>query len=234
MRTDLLYDHDDDDEIKVKAIQAGDELRSRRWAGRPDTLRLTTRPKPPIGPDGSRVRSFKRISRAAPLPTFVFNLEDSPSAIAERLVTEALLPLFRKLHPERQGWNVSLVNVAVTNISETTADTKTSRGRDIERMFRRQYDVLDGFRVKEEDALDDIKPGVDNISDDQITERFVDVRPSHVDQVGGSKDASTVWEIASEDEPAEEEATYYCTICASHVPDFARPAHDRYHSLGGG
>lgn len=230
MRTDLLDEYHDDDESKL--MRDGEEPRSKRWAGRPDTLRLTTRPKPPTGPDGSRIRSFKRISRAVPLPTFVFNLEDSPSAIAERLVTEALVPLFRKLHPERQGWNVSLINVAVTNISETTADAKTSSGRDIGRMFRRQNDVLDGFKIKDEDVIDEVRPEVDDIGDDHLTKR-PEIGSSHVDPSDGSQDASTAWEITSEDEPAEVEDTYHCTICANHVPDFARPAHDRYHSLEG-
>jgi DNA polymerase iota len=43
-------------------------------------------------------------------------LDENIDALAERLVRESLFSMFRKLHPEKTGWNLSLLNVAVTNM----------------------------------------------------------------------------------------------------------------------
>ncbi|KAF2089843.1 DNA/RNA polymerase, partial [Saccharata proteae CBS 121410] len=133
MRLDLL-DRDDDDVDSTPTTKTGNNERQPNAApppntpaptflARPRTLRLTTRPRPPPLPTGVRPRSFARISRSAPLPAFVFSLTDSIDILAKRLVTEALLPLFRKLHPERD-WDLSLVNVCMTNM-----DVVSGRGR---------------------------------------------------------------------------------------------------------
>ena len=101
-----------------------------RWIARPTTLRLTTRPRAPIQANGQRVRTFQRISRSMPLPSFVLSLTDAIDVLADRLVNESLLPLFRKLHPQRGGWDLSLVNVAVTGMSD-----RGDEGRDIGSMM---------------------------------------------------------------------------------------------------
>ncbi|KAJ8105280.1 hypothetical protein OPT61_g10275 [Boeremia exigua] len=117
-----------------------------RWLARPKTLRLSTRPRPPQNPDGSHNRSFARISKSAPMPNFVFKLDADVEALAEKMVREALVPLFRQLHPEKQGWNLSLVNLAATNMVEGASE-KGGAGRDIGKMFKRQKDVLSPFKV---------------------------------------------------------------------------------------
>jgi hypothetical protein len=85
------------------------------------------------------------------MPTFVFNLNATiaTNAIVDKLLTEALLPLFRKLHPEKRGWNLSLVNVAATNMADAASE-RGGIGRDIGRMFKRQDEVLKQWRVEEE------------------------------------------------------------------------------------
>ncbi|KAI9664378.1 MAG: hypothetical protein M1831_002311 [Alyxoria varia] len=102
----------------------------RRWLARPTTLRLTTRPRSSIQADGQRVRTFQRISRSMPIPSFMLSLTDTTEILADRLVKESLLPLFRKLHPQRGGWDLSLVNVAVTGMSD-----HSDGGRDIGSMM---------------------------------------------------------------------------------------------------
>jgi DNA polymerase iota len=148
--------------------------RTPRWLAYPKTLRLSTRTKPKPGTTNTNETSaFSRSSRSAPLPSFVFNisaaaasaprppstshsLSPSSEALAERLVTESLLPLFRRLHPERGGgWNLALINICVTNMivvaidADAAVDGKrtTAAGRDIGSMFRTQEDKLRQWTV---------------------------------------------------------------------------------------
>lgn len=125
MRTDLLDKTD-------PATPQG------RWLAHPRTLRLSTRPRLPPDNDTGRTYSTNRISRSIPLPPFVFTLDENIDALAERLVQEAVLPAFRKLHPDKAGWALSLMNIAVTNLVESAGDQKQSSGRDIGKMFRQQ------------------------------------------------------------------------------------------------
>ncbi|KAI1111402.1 hypothetical protein F5Y14DRAFT_454050 [Nemania sp. NC0429] len=127
---------------------------------------------------GVQVPSFNRSSRSAPLPSFVFQLPPQPAStttatststsvsspspstpslltcedLASRLVTDSLLPLFRRLHPERGGWGLALLNVCVTNmvpVAAAGADSGAGAGaaRDIGRMFRTQEDKLREWTV---------------------------------------------------------------------------------------
>jgi DNA polymerase iota len=183
----------------------------RKWLAHPRTLRLSTRPRPPLNPDGKRSRSVNRISRSAPMPNFVFNLNETDGSLAERLVQEALIPAFRKLHPEKSGWNLSLVNVAVTNMAETPAETKDSEGRDIGRMLKRQNEVLKDWRVVDREPLSEDDPIIPNASRNESD---------------GSPYQGT-WE--SDD--SADDSTHICEICGNMMPLFAAAAHDRYHSM---
>ncbi|KAL1617729.1 hypothetical protein SLS56_010865 [Neofusicoccum ribis] len=189
MHLDLLEDEEGDDEAEHKGglgteictsssppsqaeaiVGASARVRSpapqpakRRWIAHPRTLRLSTRPRPPIDPaTNTRPRTFARTSRSAPLPSFMLSLTSTVDSLAERLVNEALLPLFRRLHPEKSGWNLSLVNVAVTNMADSAGDAKTSSGRDIGAMFKKQNEVLSQWRVTDENVLPD--PGADPVT----------------------------------------------------------------------
>ncbi|CAJ2511010.1 Uu.00g066350.m01.CDS01 [Anthostomella pinea] len=150
--------------------------KQQRWLAYPKTLRLSTRTrsKPDSTPIPTSATSstaththtttrdnaaFSRTSRSQPLPTFIFSLHDDIAALAERLVSEALLPLFRRLHTNQQnGWNLALINICVTNMVVVATDAEDGRGgggssggkgggRDISRMFKTQEDKLREFTV---------------------------------------------------------------------------------------
>lgn len=154
MRIDLLST--EDDFVEEKSTSEGDASEAvdrvvigKRWLAHPRTLRLTTRPRLPLRADGTRERTMKRISHSCPLPNFVFDLRESTEAVAEKLVRQTVLHMFRRLHPEKSGWDLSLVNLAVTNMAEAAGESKTANGRDISNMFKRQDEVLKDFRVTE-------------------------------------------------------------------------------------
>lgn len=203
MHLDLVEEADED---------ASDVAVMRRWLAHPRTLRLTTRPRPPLAPDGTRVRSFNRISHSSPMPNFAFSLTESPSVLADKLVDTTLAPMFRKLHPERNGWNLSLINVAATNMAETAADSKDSEGRDIGRMFRRQEDVLKDFKVvesKESETQPDL------------------AEPTSMQASDGLSDDGS-W---LDEDQAEVGQVHDCSICGLKMPSFAADAHNRYHDI---
>jgi len=210
MHLDLM---EDDEDI------ASDGAIARRWLAHPRTLRLTTRPRPPLNSDGTRLRSFNRISHSAPMPNLVFSLTEAPSALADRLVDTTLTPMFRKLHPERNGWNLSLINVAATNMAETAADSKDSEGRDISRMFRRQEDVLKDFKVVEADHAG-LLIGIEDS----------EAQPGPAEPLfaQGSDDLSDGGGWLDEDQ-AEVGSVQDCRICGQRMPSFAVAAHIRFH-----
>ena len=209
MHLDLMEDEDDS--------QASDQGSfKRRWLAHPRTLRLTTRPRPALNPDGTRSRSFNRISRSIPMPNFAFSLTENIHAVAERLVQEALIPTFKRLHPERSGWNLSLVNVAVTNMAETATESKDSEGRDISRMFRKQDDALKEWRV----AATEFAPGLLQEETSLVDDAM---------DVGAGSDATppVTWESSEE----SEDVMHVCARCGVSVPNFALVAHERFHDM---
>ncbi|KIV98154.1 hypothetical protein PV10_01834 [Exophiala mesophila] len=224
MHMDLLEEDDDDGDEGV--TEAPEARRQLRWMAHPRTLRLTTRPRPPPGPDGIRPRTFQRISRSGPMPQYVFNLTESPKILGEKLVEDTLVPMFRKLHHETAGWNLSLINVAATNMAETAAESKDSEGRDIAKMFRYQDAVLKDFKVLEEEEEKDkedmhtgpvvVASKKDNLANPKPVRRD---SPFSVEEDG--------WE--SEDSATQ--MVERCGFCHSNVPVFALEAHQRYHEL---
>lgn len=190
---------------------------SQRWLAHPRTLRLTTRPRPPVNSDGTRLRTFNRISHSGPMPNFIFSMSESSSILADKLVDTTLTPMFRKLHPERNGWNLSLINIAATNMAETAADRKASEGRDIGRMFRRQDDVLKDFKIIE-----------DTIPEPMLAEE----QESEVPEEFSISEHETVEDdLSSEEwESADDVPLHQCTICGLSMPIFASDAHDRFHN----
>lgn len=221
MHTDLLEIDGDPDSGGVK-----------RWIGYPKTLRLSTRPRLPLNTDGTRTRSFNRISRSMPLPTFVFNLKDDVAAIVDRLVQEAIVPMFRRLHPQT-GWNLSLVNICVTNLVEAASEDSGSSGRDISKMFKRQETVLKEWKVEDRDVPPDsvpekepqgqAEPSAGNDAIDEIMEGSEDML--HPTQ--NTIDDYAQWE----DDDEESDSLERCGECGASLPGFAMPAHERFHSL---
>ena len=218
MRIDLLADDDEFDlgeQVDAKERETSPSAKpkpapTKKWLAHPKTLRLTTRPRMPLQPDGTRIRSFKRISHSAPLPNFVFSLSDSVDHLAAKLVRENIVQMFRKLHPEKSGWNLSLVNLAVTNMAETAGNSKTANGRDIGGMFRRQDEVLKDFRVIDTDEHEES-------SNSDAGRR--DVQEADVEDDEGGWD----------DEEETEGMEVFCGECGARLPPFAMSAHKRFH-----
>lgn len=201
---------------------------SRRWIGHPRTIRLTTRPRPPLNPDGSRSRAFNRISRSCDMPSMVFNFDHSVENLAERLVQETLVPLFRKLHPARSGWNLSLVNICAAAISPVADDVKDSAGRDISTMFRKQADTV---TQRYSAPANDFPP-----------ENLLRESPSPGDEElfkgeendNDQESESQYYQDSSQDRNFDDgitEGGYRCRICGTLVPQFAMDAHERFHAL---
>ena len=239
MHIDLLEADDDPDAGTAK-----------RWIAHPKTIRLSTRPRLPLNADGTRTRSFNRISRSGPLPSFIFNLREGIDVLAEKIVQETLVPMFRRLHPQSSGWNLSLVNIGVTNMVETAGEDGSGGGRDIGRMFKRQEDVLKEWKVEDRD----VPP--DPISSSAARRKSLEA-PSHDDvpaepsagneapdvALAGSEDIflatqNTVDEDGSmqwdEDEEDQENVGFEkCHACGAVMPAFAMAAHVRFHTLEG-
>jgi DNA polymerase iota len=248
MHADLTEDEDHgekdptkDDPTSRRATLDGPARR--RWAAHPRTLRLSTRPRLPPKPDGSRDYSSTRVSRSCPMPQFALSLSDSIETIAERLVREALIPTFRKLHPDKTGWKLSLINVAATNIVDVAGDKRTSAGRDIGKMFRTQESVLREWRVddpvlpaangeprdlgeenRDTSVTELMDTNVTEFMDTDVTE-FVADPETNWSHAGAHEDVS--WESDEDgDMPCEQ-----CIACSALIPHFALKAHETYHTL---
>lgn len=173
---------------------------TRRWVARPKTLRLSINAPPVVGEDQGY---FSRISRSAPLPSFVFRLEEDIGQLADRLVAEAVLPLLKKFQSGREHkWEVALLNVCVANMVLAGSDDGAGQGRDISVMFKKQDEVLRPFRVESQPVEQVGEKQSDELEDEWFPE----------------------WEDFSDGEP--------CSECGYRVPYFALAAHLRYHELG--
>ena len=239
MHADLLEDEEEEDVAAIKNVAhvTASAKISKRWLAHPKTLRLSTRPRLTQNPDGSRSRSFARISRSASLPNFVFSLKESVGVLADRLVHEALVPLFKKLHPEKSGWNLSLVNIAVTGMVEGASE-KGGAGRDISKMFKNQDNVLKEWRVIEE--ID----SVDTTMHEVVPETYRAVQAPKMPELsrGGSEDFPTPsqesatqdegWEVEVEDDEMLDDDTFKCELCGAAMPIYAMAAHGRWHIHG--
>ncbi|PYH87905.1 DNA/RNA polymerase [Aspergillus ellipticus CBS 707.79] len=217
MRTDLT--DKEDTNTAGGSAKAPESQPRRRWLAHPRTLRLSTRPR--TANDSTQSYHGSRISRSAPVPSYVFHLDESVDALAERLVQDALLGMFRRLHPEKSGWNLRLMNVAVTNMVDAAGDRKQSSGRDIGKMFQSQGSRCTG----EVSELGETPLVESHLGDSQPVVTGHDViRES---QHGGpGEDAG--WEESDEEEGMASDA---CAVCGILIPHFAREAHEVYHAV---
>ncbi|KAK6002143.1 hypothetical protein QM012_001781 [Aureobasidium pullulans] len=206
---------DDDEMVHIPAQSTNAKVRSPRWLAHPKTIRLSTRPRLPLNPDGTRARSFKRISHSAPLPNYVLSLANPIDVIGEKLVHDTLIGMFRKLHPEKAGWNLSLVNLAVTNMAEAGGESRTANGQDIGSMFKRQETVHKEFTA---------------YADEQILPQAESARKSSLEESSFPLNSNFDVDDNSwiEEENEEDER---CGICGMSVPLFAMPAHLRFHEV---
>lgn len=206
MRTDLID--------RTESDPAGP-----RWLAHPRTLRLSTRPRNAPETEGVRTYNANRISRSAPLPTFVFNMDENIDALAERIVREHVLIMFRKLHPEKSGWDLNLMNIAVTNLVESAGDQKQSSGRDIGKMLRQQETVLKDWTVH------------DPVADRALIMQQPNVPDVPVWTLAVPPDAADGrWEDGEEEDDDGSLGTVECAICGAAMPHFAQLAHQMYHA----
>jgi DNA polymerase iota len=230
MRTDLTEDDEEDSE---PTLPARDDTKGfngrRRWLALPKTLRMSTRPRPPVDPEGTRGRALHRISRSIPAPTLLNNISENVEELANRLVSEYLISLFRRLHPEKSGWDLSLINIAVTNMVETAGNSKVGTGRDISKMFKNQDNHLKEWKIEDVD-----------IPPDEDMEDILSPNPSaHVPMAHGSEDYVPLSQASQasyfqgewddEHEDINEASDSACPFCAARMPSFAMPAHLRFH-----
>jgi DNA polymerase iota len=225
MHADLTSIAEEDENIAYQATETA--AKGRRWLAIPKTIRLSTCPRGPQNPDGSRSRSSARISRSAPMPKFMFSLKDSVASLADRLVVDVLIHLFRKLHPDKR-WNLSLVNVAATNIVDAASE-KGGPGKDIATMFRRQDDVLKQWRVEEEHNVDNAVESDCTVS--TPNDRKLEGRNGSEELPTRSQEEppSGLEEWQSGDEDMTEDDLFRCE-CGAMMPAFAMAAHDRWHA----
>jgi DNA polymerase iota len=137
------------------------------------------------------------------MPGFVFQLNEATSVLADKLVEEALVPMFRKLHHEKAGWNLSLINVAATN------------------MFRRQDEVLRDFKVT-------VQP--ENVDEAPTSYTTVTGEPSP-ESLGELSAAEGESGMGWESDDSDSQLLERCDLCHSAMPAFALSAHRRYHEL---
>ncbi|KAG9945829.1 DNA/RNA polymerase, partial [Aureobasidium melanogenum] len=194
-----------------------------KWLAHPKTIRLSTRPRMPLNPDGTRTRSFKRISHSAQLPNYVLSLTETIDALAERLVHETLIGMFRKLHPEKAGWNLSLVNLAVTNMAEAGGESKTANGRDIGSMFKRQETIHKEFTAYADEQM------VLQAEEQMMPQAEPARKPSPEESSFLLSSNQEADDNSWVEEENEEDGR--CGLCGMSVPLFAMPAHLRFHEV---
>lgn len=228
MRTDLMAQYDADD---IPVPESGDDLDvradSRHWVAHPRTMRLTTRARQPRNPDGSRTRIFNRMSKSCAMPSFVFNLSTPVEILATRLVTETLTPLFRRLHPEKSGWDLSLLNLCATNMAQAATMSRDGSGRDISRMFRMQEHVLKDWKIQDIDASSSNAPteGGENGTENPLLRVQQGVLPNQSPITQSPAYESNVqWD--SNNDFTDEGLS--CPLCGSVIPPFANLAHQQF------
>ena len=222
-----------------ESVKSTKTAAARRWIAQPRSIRLSTRPRLPLHPDGTRSRTFTRISKSGPMPSFAFNLASDVGILATRLVDEALLPLFRKLHPEKSGWNLSLVNICVAKVVMSASEVRVGAGRDIGKMFRKQDDTLKHWKVDDIDVPpDSYMSDVQSLHDAGLKEfRTLTANASLEVKHGGSEDTlyqtqsslngESDWGVGAD----ERDSGNSCTVCGATMPAFAMIAHERFHDL---
>jgi DNA polymerase iota len=230
----------------VEDVDSTAEGGKRRWLAQPRTIRLTTRPY--THPSENKPYNWARSSRSCPLPSFVFSSTTTNSCnreeIAERLVSETLLPLFYKLHPRSQrgghdgGWNIGLLNVCVTNMSGAEGGVAGGR-RDIGEMFKRYGEELREFTVYDDDEQqhgirggddddddDDGRRGGEGVTGSSAAEQQTDQKSGDEDEDDGDG-SNPGWEH----DDSQDDDLARCQLCDRLIPRFALLAHERYHNM---
>lgn len=255
MRLDLMSSIDDADDVEPADEEGLARLRtatSFEWIAHPKTLRLTTRPRLPLNPDGTRERNFARISKSCNMPSIIYGKSQTVEFLAEKITQETLIPLFRKLHPEQCGWNLSLINICATNMALVATDHKDGPGRDIGRMFKTQKSRLKDWQVEDVDIAPSdgdselewtlesenntstmtgrrLEEFIEGSQADCIN-GFVLGRITKKEKGGCLDDDDDDWWDSDENESEMGEGEV-CRVCGALMPAFAKKAHERFHNL---
>lgn len=209
------------------------------WVARPRTLRLTTRPRPPLSPAGSRSRSSKRISKSCEMPSIAFSKLISIEEIAERIVHDALIPLFHKLHPEISGWDLSLINLCAANFLHHVSDNRDGAERDISHMFRKQVEILKGWNSDDDGITHNVnvqnRGDMDLDSSSSMTDANISGEVFHDEREGPltSIQGKHLDESGFNRQKKVADVDDVCEICGAHMPVFAILAHERFHNMSG-
>ncbi|EGC43221.1 DNA polymerase iota [Histoplasma capsulatum var. duboisii H88] len=156
---------------------------------------------------------------------------ESIDPLASRLVNETILPLFRRLHPEKSGaGKICVMNVAVTNMVLVAGVDKGGAGRDIGRMFRSQGRAsrewrVEGWKEAREGAGDDAGPqGEEMVGSTAM--------------IGdGCDDGNAAWDSEEEEDDilgtnnGDIMMMTECVTCGAQIAHFALRAHEVYHSI---
>jgi DNA polymerase iota len=230
MRADLTEDEEDLEPSLPPHDPTNSTNEHRRWLALPRTLRLSTRPRPPADADGTRGRATHRISRSIPAPNLLNNLTESVEELAGKLVSEHLVSLFRRLHPEKSGWDLSLINIGITNMMETAGNSKVAIGRDISKMFKNQDNHLKDWKVEDIDVPpdQDMEDDLNSVSPDQHpTSNHGSEDHVPLSQASQASYFHNGWD--DEDEDVSENSNPACPFCQARMPSFAVAAHLRFH-----
>lgn len=255
IRLDLMSSIDDADDVEpadAEGLARPTTEMSYEWIAHPKTLRLTTRPRLPLNPDGTRERSFARISKSCNMPSIIYSKSQTVEFLAEKITQETLIPLFHKLHPEQSGWNLSLINICATNMALVATDhNKDGPGRDIGRMFKTQESRLKEWQVEDidDDATTPFGGGGGNSSESvqrtlesednnnviikKGVEETTEEGSPQADCINGEQAGCCLddWWWWDSDENNELEKGEICRLCGSRMPSFAMKAHERFHNL---
>lgn len=242
IRLDLMSSIDEADDVEPadeEGLVRPRTAMSSEWIAHPKTLRLTTRPRLPMNDDGSRERNFARISKSCNMPSIIYSKGQTVELLAEKITRETLIPLFHKLHPERCGWNLSLINICATNMAMVATDHKDGPGRDIGRMFKTQESRLKGCQVEDVDiSIFDGNSESERTLESEVTMKGVEepIEGLQAECTNGSLYRNTYeqgvclddWCDSDENELEKGET---CRVCGTLMPAFAMKAHERFHSL---
>jgi DNA polymerase iota len=226
MHVDLLEEVDEDSSSLQQpslTTSLSKNEKKKKWLAHPKTIRLTTRPY--VRADSGKPYNYARVSRSQQLPNFVFGLAPAREALADKLVDEVLLPMFRRLNTATKDWNVGLLNVCVANMVVVGGENGgIGGGRDIGAMFRRQEDVLREFRVYDDEEGGGDETRLDGLGDEAGAYEHDFVTVKEVEKDDDDSDAEP-WEEDDRD------GLECCSRCGHLIPGFALIAHDRYHDL---
>lgn len=207
------------------------------WVARPRTLRLTTRPRPPMNPDGSRSRSFSRISKSCSMPSIAFSSHKSIEEIAEKIVHDALVPVFRKLHPENSDWDLSLINLCAANFLHHPSNNRDGVGRDISHIFKKHNPILKEWNVEDDDFTHNLSirrcadKNSNPLSPMTCANISEEVIPGEREGQQSSNPGNRVDENVFSQKGKISGIDNICEICGAHMPFFAILAHERFHSM---